>query len=256
MRNLVKRLGLLPATLLFTALAVAASLTIYAAIQWASGASIAGSGLWISIFIPAVIAPLFSYFQLKLYFELDRTRQALQTQAATDELTGAANRRRFLEEAEREFSRAVRYGGAFAILLLDLDDFKEINDRFGHPVGDDLLKQFSQLCQQNIRQDDLFARFGGDEFILLLPEADAASAAEFAERLRHMLETTPLTGIPGQPVITASMGVVPYHPRFTDIRDLLAAADQALYQAKAGGKNRIVVQDPGAAGSSSPPSRD
>ena len=159
--------------------------------------------------------------------------------AITDELTQTYNRRHFIETAEREFARARRYHEAFSVVVLDLDDFKSVNDTHGHPAGDQVLRTVSDLCRRNIRQHDTFARYGGEEFVFLLPGLDYAGACEFAERIRRRLAGTPVAFGDRLIHVTASLGVAVYHEGLSDLDSLLTHADQAMYRAKNLGKNRL-----------------
>ncbi len=172
--------------------------------------------------------------------------RVVEQQASTDELTQLANRRRFMEALRRERRRADRFGGPLAVVLADLDDFKLVNDGFGHQTGDEVLVAFADLVRSELRDVDLAARLGGEEFAILLPETDLDGAAALAERIRaklsdHRLETA--GSGPGLRV-TASFGVAA-HPASGPDADLLVVSDVALYRAKRLGKNRVIpLADP------------
>lgn len=175
---------------------------------------------------------------------LEKKQQELSYLATHDPLTGLRNRRAFLQEAAHELSRALRYPCETGVLVADLDHFKRINDLYGHPAGDAVLQHFAQLLQHQLRESDIAARLGGEEFIVLLPGTGAAGAAVVAEKIRQALAAAPV-GHAGQPMeITVSIGVssLPAHSVCT-IEALYAQADQALYAAKTGGRNRVVHLD-------------
>jgi len=155
------------------------------------------------------------------------------SEARIDSLTGLANRRAFEEVLASEISRAQRFEHQLAIVLLDLDRFKEINDSFGHAAGDVMLRSVSHLLTSLARQGDTVARWGGEEFVAVLPETDLPGARRFAERLRRTIEAHPV----GEMRTSASCGIATMLPEDT-VEALLGAADQALYQAKANGRNR------------------
>lgn len=159
--------------------------------------------------------------------------------ATTDSLTGIANRRHFIERGNQELERATRYKLPMALLLLDIDHFKQVNDSFGHPAGDKLLQVVAQACQSSARHVDLAGRLGGEEFALLMPETGAIAAHLAAERLRRAIANI----VPAQSgvllPVTASFGVATLNPRDTSLDTLLARADAALYRAKHGGRNRV-----------------
>jgi diguanylate cyclase (GGDEF)-like protein len=158
------------------------------------------------------------------------------SEARIDSLTGLANRRALEEILAAEISRAQRFAHQLAVVLLDLDRFKEINDSFGHAAGDVMLRAVSRLLTSLARQGDTVARWGGEEFVVVLPETDLAGAQRFAERLRRTIEAHSV----GEMQTSASCGVATMLPEDT-VEDLLGAADQALYQAKTNGRNRTEI---------------
>jgi diguanylate cyclase (GGDEF)-like protein len=167
---------------------------------------------------------------------------SIQEQAATDDLTGLVNRRRFLEALESEIVRAAALGTPLSLLLVDLDHFKLVNDRFGHPAGDQLLRKFAARTRVHLRDVDVAARLGGDEFAILLPETDAAGAETVAERLRRSPPALPVAAR-SVPMVTASFGVA-QHASGEGGDDLLRRADVALYEAKSEGRDRVVRAPP------------
>jgi diguanylate cyclase (GGDEF)-like protein len=171
-----------------------------------------------------------------------RDREAgYQRLASIDTLTGLTNRRRFLELADKELARSRRYGSAMALVLVDLDHFKRINDAHGHLVGDQALAHAARLLASAVRDVDTIARHGGEEFAILLPMTDVTGAAEVAERCARRVADTPLVVDGVGPIrITASMGVAAcVGGSCGSLDDLLRVADQALYRAKEGGRDRV-----------------
>lgn len=176
--------------------------------------------------------------------ESKRAEEALQQHATTDELTGVTNRRHFLAMASHELKRMARLQHPLSIALIDLDHFKQINDTHGHVGGDQALRIFTRICQQHIRAIDLLARFGGDEFVLLLPMTTGKQAHDVVERVRLALtvQAVELANVPVS--MTISVGIAAYHPDEPQSLDmLLERADLALYRAKKAGRNRIDVDD-------------
>jgi diguanylate cyclase (GGDEF)-like protein len=172
------------------------------------------------------------------------------SQAATDGLTGLANRRSFDDELALEWRRAARVGDSLALVLADLDNFKSVNDRFGHQAGDAVLRRVSVILDSGGRQVDLAARYGGEEFAVLAPETDLEGATRLAERLRSELEAATITLSDGRELkVTASFGVA-VKADLEGPEELVAAADEALYEAKRNGKNRVAVQPEAAAAAS------
>ncbi|OYQ31537.1 hypothetical protein CHU95_20555 [Niveispirillum lacus] len=173
--------------------------------------------------------------------ELRLANRELSVLAQTDPLTGALNRRTFFSLAEREIGRQQRIGSDLAVLVLDIDHFKKINDTYGHNTGDQVLAQFAAQISQCIRVQDVFARLGGEEFGLILPDTNAHQAAETAERLRRSVEQTPIHTDSGSPSITVSIGGSVVLPGDTSIEPVLRRADVALYRAKNCGRNRVIA---------------
>jgi len=166
----------------------------------------------------------------------------LERLARTDVLTGVTNRRHFFELAEGQFGVALRYNRELTIMLLDVDHFKSINDRYGHLAGDLVLQFVAQQCQNHMRTTDIFARYGGEEFICLLPEQTEKGAVELAERIRQMLEQAEVKYEAQRLRVTASFGLALIQKESgLTLEQLIDRADQALYQSKKNGRNRITV---------------
>ena len=176
--------------------------------------------------------------------DLVRHAEALERLATTDELTGMWNRRHFLALAEGPWARFVRERAPLAVLVLDLDVFKSINDRFGHDVGDAVIAHAARLCGRFKRETDILARFGGEEFVLLMPDTRGSDAVAFAEALRQRFEAEPLPAGAELLRITTSIGVAEADATMASLGDLLKRADQALYDAKRDGRNRVCTRLP------------
>ena len=170
--------------------------------------------------------------------------EELRRQAHVDYLTGIYNRRHFMERAEQELSRAHRYAKPLSMLMLDIDHFKQINDRHGHKVGDTVLKAVADLSQATFRDVDIVGRLGGEEFAALLPETDQPAALEAAERLRATIANARIP-LPGAPPVSfsVSIGVSSMDSPEDNIDALLQRADKALYKAKDSGRNRVCGRD-------------
>ena len=161
--------------------------------------------------------------------------------AQTDGLTQVLNRRTLTDRLVSELDRARRYGHSVAVLMLDLDHFKLVNDTRGHLVGDGVLKDTAEILRSAVRSADFVARYGGEEFVIVLPETSLDGAVTFAECLRERIAGTGFQGGVGVTLtISVSIGVALFPgPRITSADDLLASADTALYRAKADGRNRV-----------------
>jgi diguanylate cyclase (GGDEF)-like protein len=186
-------------------------------------------------------------FLLVICALMQRVKQSMDQAAAAsrcDELTGIANRRGLLEFAARELERSRRYSRPLTVVYIDVDDFKNVNDRFGHRRGDDLLRGIASVLSSCVRRIDVVARVGGDEFVILLTETDseAASAAvgNFTAALANYFGTT-------QPAPSVSIGVVTFRHPLGSLEELLAAADELMYSAKASGKGSIRFLEHGGA---------
>jgi len=189
--------------------------------------------------IAMVLSRILFYYELQDFQKrqmIQRQKEKLEELATRDHLTNAMNRRSFAEMTTVELSRANRYRRPLSLSIFDLDHFKQVNDRFGHLVGDEVLKHISLLVKENIRATDTLVRWGGEEFIILAPETDLQSMVAFSEKLRKLIEADQPEKAPA---ITASFGVAQYRWGESE-DDFLNRADQALMQAKQTGRNRVV----------------
>jgi len=157
--------------------------------------------------------------------------------AYLDGLTGIYNRRYFEQQINSEIERAARYDGRLAIIMIDIDNFKRLNDEFGHLLGDEVLRQVSTVFKQQLRKVDAVCRYGGEEFAVLMPQTSGGNALEVAEKLRRMVESFRFPGVPVKVTISAGVAEFPSNGRTRD--ELVAAADAALYASKESGRNRI-----------------
>lgn len=173
-------------------------------------------------------------------------RQRLEREATTDALTGLCNRREFETLAHRELSRANRQGAPLSLLMMDIDKFKSINDTHGHDAGDAVLRHLARACAPHLREVDILARLGGEEFAVLLPDTAQEGAHQVAERIREALAGEPVPTSDGPPLnFTVSIGVAEHDGAAEDIAALVKQADLALYQAKQSGRNRVVAAPAG-----------
>ena len=192
--------------------------------------------------LPLALAPLVLMYRALLIPQLKRD-------AETDAKTGLASARHLEALVVAELDRAARFGRPLAVLLADLDRFKAVNDTHGHLAGDAVLAAVGRIIRATLREYDIAGRFGGEEFVVALPEAGPAEAWAFAERLRQAVEAAPIAvaagGVPLRVTISVGVACFPAHGATTTA--LTAAADAALYRAKAAGRNRVVVAGDGVA---------
>jgi diguanylate cyclase (GGDEF)-like protein len=221
----------------------------YAAAFWSRHA------IWSDVIVPSVFlfGAIFVWVvaRLSLQTAIDLRRVALlERENVTDPLTGVYNRRYMDRRLEEEVARARRYAHPLSVLLVDVDYFKRINDTHGHQAGDEVLKHLGELIMNAVREVDVVTRYGGEELLIIAPDATLDTALSLAERLRLHAESHELvltSAAAGQRVIrfTISIGVASFDPDVTDGKNLVRHADEALYQAKGGGRNRVVAYKPG-----------
>lgn len=170
-----------------------------------------------------------------------RLRSQLEERADSDPLTGLKNRRYAFEVLEQEFDRFRRYGSPFSVVLIDADHFKHVNDTFGHIAGDSALKRIAELCLQCARHSDTVSRFGGEEFLIVVPNTDAEDARVLAERVRRAVSAETVTSGTRSRKLTVSLGVAQADRFMREPKELIRKADTALFEAKTLGRNRVVV---------------
>lgn len=191
-----------------------------------------------------VVALLLYVFGRRHFRNTASLRQAHEQMthlANTDVLTGVSNRRSFLSNCEAELSRARRHAEDISLLMLDIDHFKRINDNYGHPIGDEVLKAFTGICARMLRSHDILGRLGGEEFAIALPHIDAEGALHVAEKIRLAVAETPIVTAAGSIALTVSIGLASTSAGLDELQPLLAEADGALYDAKQNGRNRVCV---------------
>jgi two-component system cell cycle response regulator len=175
--------------------------------------------------------------------ELLESNRRLELLSVTDGLTKLHNHRYFQDELARKFEESQRYERPLSLAMIDIDFFKKVNDTYGHAVGDDVLKAVAKLYQSSVRSTDLVARYGGEEFAVMMPETDLDDAIVFAEKIRTLLEETPIDTQAGPLPVTVSIGLasVP-RSRIRSAKELIVAADKALYRAKRAGRNQVQAE--------------
>ncbi len=184
---------------------------------------------------------LVAYLATMLSRQTDLSKKHIQHLSETDYLTGLYNMRSFVTLARREHKRASRQGYPFAILMLDADNLKGVNDTYGHESGSNMIKHLAKDIRANLRSSDIAARFGGDEFLVLLTEADAVHSFTAAERIRKTIEASPLNVAGGTVSITVSIGIACYPGHGDSVEEMINRADNAMYGSKRQGKNKTLL---------------
>jgi diguanylate cyclase (GGDEF)-like protein len=225
------------ATVLMLAVIVAAVLSL-------NGASGAADGMPEPLLTLAPMA-LVAYVSARLADDIRRAIERIRFISETDELTRLYNLRAFMHIAERLHRQAKRYGRSYALLMIDSDNLKSVNDAHGHQAGNELLKITTTSIRRELRETDVAARYGGDEFILLLPETAAVGACELAERIRRSVADKGMEARGMRIPISVSIGVAAFPEHGSDLRSIMNKSDQAMYLSKKTGRNRVTVFDPG-----------
>jgi diguanylate cyclase (GGDEF)-like protein len=179
--------------------------------------------------------------QVSVSIENARLLSKVEYLATTDSLSGLYNRRYLFDLARIEVERSSRYGCNLTAVILDIDHFKRVNDTFGHPVGDQVIQGVGELLKKSLRTVDIIGRYGGEEFVFLLPETDLPQAEQVATRLCQKFEHTVFNTTGGAISITISLGVARLEPENPDLSHLLDCADKAMYRAKQTGRNKVVI---------------
>lgn len=225
-------------TLAGTALALVLAAAAGGAIAWSTGhapwvtAAVAGA-------VCALLAPWLNALVLKVWFELGRGPAGDLAAIGIDELTGVHTRLHFMSLAEREVARCRRYQTPAALLLIDADHFKRLNDQHGRACGDAVLREMTRLTQELLRQADLVGRFGGEELIVFLPHTDPLGALDVADRIRERIGGLRMPWRDGHVHVTVSVGVAALEPVHTSAEALIHDADGALFAAKEAGRNCV-----------------
>lgn len=203
-----------------------------------------GRALAIATIVPTVVSWPVSLLIIRLLHDVEDARAIAQRLAWNDELTGSLNRRRFAEMVRREIIGAERTGNPLTVALLDLDDFKRINDRHGHAAGDALLREVAGVIRGVMRATDLSARWGGEEFCIALPGADLEQAVLVAQRVRAAVGALRVATDTGEMIsCTVTIGLAERGDRDETLDELFNRADHAMYRAKQSGKNRVMLAE-------------
>jgi diguanylate cyclase (GGDEF)-like protein len=211
---------------------------------WWEGIDVLLKASLVAAIIPGIVAPLASNLVVKLLFELDDLQTQLLEMVNRDPLTKVYSRRYLMDCLEIESARTLRSNEQMSLMILDADNFKSINDRYGHINGDIVLQKIAQVCESTLRPYDIIARFGGEEFVVLLPNTPLPEASTIAERIRENVALTTIELTSGESIrATISLGISLFIPPDPKCINLLARADKGLYKAKNNGRNQWAIAD-------------
>ena len=210
---------------------------------WLGNALVSDTPMLMIAQIMAQLAPvvLVAYVTTMLSSDIRRALVHIKTLSETDELTGVLNMRAFSMVAERLARQAVRYNRPYSVLMIDSDSMKKVNDTYGHEDGNRLLKMLVTAVQSQLRETDVVARFGGDEFVVLLPETASVGAEKLGTRIRQRIEASALATRELPVATTVSVGIASFPEHGSDFKSIIESADRALYASKSAGKNRVTV---------------
>jgi len=203
--------------------------------------SIAELGEMIILFVPVLLV---GYVTTLLAADIQYAREELILLSDTDEMTGLKNRRAFKSELSNEIKKGARYKRPFSLMMLDADNLKQVNDQYGHGTGDKLIVTLARTIQESLRSTDVLARYGGDEFIVMLPETNASRTIEVAERIRSAVENTSFNADGDRVSSTLSIGISCFPDDCGDSDEIINRADQALYESKRKGRNTVSYLPP------------
>jgi len=242
LREVIERLGHIGTVILIIIVTIVGSLLLYISLSNLLNLPITNSGLIRALVIPMIIAPIVSWSLIKFLFKMMKLERKMRNLATKDSLTNLLTRQSFLDSILPIYQLAKRNKLNFTILYLDVDNFKSINDTYGHSVGDKVLKSLGKILQTNKRESDLVGRLGGEEFAYALPDADFGGAMFFAEKIRKLIENDMFENNGMYINYTISIGISIYHEHNkVALGQLIAQADTALYKAKKDGKNCVRV---------------
>ena len=241
-RDRIVKLGLFKTVLLLTFLSVSISMLMTFAINRSLGYRFGVQSLWMSILIPMVIAPLFGSITTKMYINLHHMEEKMRELATKDFLTGVYTRSAFSQRSEALFNISARTNLSIAVLYLDIDHFKSINDKYGHQSGDQVLVQFCSRLMERGRRSDLIGRIGGEEFAIILLNAEKEDVLKYAERIREDVFNTDFECDGNKINVTVSIGITFLSKNSGRIlEELFREADTALYEAKNSGRNKVCL---------------
>ena len=234
-------MGRIKTVILITIISIIASVVISLAMLVVSGSEIRFFNMMVSVVTPMIIAPAVTWYMVGLFITIHHLEEKMRKLATYDMLTGAMTRHAFLEAYENIYYYNQRNKLSLAMIYIDLDDFKKINDTYGHAGGDETLISLSYIIKEHKRKSDIFGRMGGEEFILVLPDTSVDGAISLANKLRCLAKQTKVKYRQNDIQYTVSMGVAVFEPcHQVNLEQLISQADNALFQAKHLGKDCVV----------------
>jgi diguanylate cyclase (GGDEF)-like protein len=243
MLKYVLRYGVLNVVIVITFITVLLSAVMTMLIFLSFGELLTRAGIFSSIIIPLIIAPIVTLYLASAVLESHILKEKMYDLATIDQLTGVKNRRAFMEAAISYYKIAVRNNHIFSVVLLDLDHFKKINDTFGHLVGDEVLRSIGNVFCKSVRTSDIAGRYGGEEFMFILPEVGRESVKTFTDKLHEEISDTCVDHNGSKVNVTVSIGVAIYDTSndAASFENLLDQSDKMLYKAKRKGRNCTVI---------------
>ncbi len=244
MRNLIIRLGFFGSVSVITFVSLVLSVVVTIVALHLANLPVTWVGMSVSIIVPLVVAPISSGFVVHTLFQIHELEGVMRSMATFDMLTGLFTRPMFIASSTSAHHTAMRNKTSLSLLSIDIDSFKKINDAFGHPAGDEVLKHFGDVIRQNTRRSDLSGRIGGEEFALILPDTDLAGSIYIANKIRLAAKTAVIHHGENAIRYTVSVGVAHTdHDANVKLEELMQISDQALYAAKNSGRDRVFVAD-------------
>ena len=244
MRKTIIHLGQIKVVILITIFSIIASVSIYVPIAYFMEGRIFISGIIVSIVAPMIIAPSISWYTMGLLIKLHNLEVKMRDLATYDGLTRVMSRKAFLTTSESLHQLIKREQSSLAMLYLDIDDFKKVNDTYGHSIGDEVLKSFGSILDKNKRESDIVGRLGGEEFAFILPKTNAEGAIQFADNLRNTVNNQCLKYDDVTIKYAVSIGVSVFNNNNqVSLDELTKQSDEALYLAKNSGKNCTVIYE-------------
>lgn len=244
MRKIIAQLGHIKSLLIITLFSTIASILIYIPVAYLIDDTILFSGILIAVIAPMIIAPSVSWYMIRLIIQIDLLETQMRELATFDNLTKVMSREAFLTNAQTIYKLIQRDKSLLAVLYIDIDDFKKVNDTYGHSIGDKVLKDFGHILRENTRKSDLVGRLGGEEFAFILADINSNGAIKFANNLRDRVNNTVVKLDDISISYSISIGISIFsNKKQVNLEELINQSDKALYIAKNSGKNCTILYE-------------